>query len=145
MYTRTWCRSRQTSQAKKPLITWEHFDHCMSSKPAPMLALRRVQPSKFGLDPRPSGHSQPTPRHLDGAAAGLPHAALPARSSPANSVADLVADPQQVQADAAHDSERATDDHQAQPRRHVARAEEPVTKPVDHVEERVEVADLAPD
>src|SRR5205809_6712566 len=49
MYTRTWCRSRQTSQAKKPLITWEHFDHCMSSKPAPMLALRRVQPSKFGL------------------------------------------------------------------------------------------------
>src|SRR5678815_5980669 len=95
--------------------------------------------------PSTAGESPLAATAAVGAAAGLPHAALRARSSPAKSVADLVADPQQVQADAADDGERDAHDAQAQPRRDVAGAEEAVPEAVDHVEERVEVADLAPD
>src|SRR6478735_4819723 len=95
--------------------------------------------------PSTAGESPLAATAAVGAAAGLPHAALPARSSNANSVANLVADLQQMEAHATHDSERTAHDRQAEPRRHIARAEEAVAKSVDHVEERIEVADLAPD
>src|SRR5450432_3151859 len=60
------------------------------------------------------------------------------------SVANLVADFQQVHAQAADENQAHPDHTQADPRRNIADAEEAVPEAVDHVEERVEVAHRLP-
>ena len=58
---------------------------------------------------------------------------------------DFVTCAQQMQRDASHDQIGTTDQPQTGPGRDIADTEKAVAKTVDHVEERIEMADLLPE